>query len=392
MDTSIFEVSGGRLEPVPPTSFADEGLLERQDLQRLLREQIGVLDPDLMVLAEEFGDWSDSRRRIDLLAIDREARLVVIELKRSDDGGHMELQALRYAAMVSAMTFEQAAAAHSRYLAARGRGSGEDAAAQAILAHLDWTEVDEKRFAQDVRILLVAQGFSKELTTTVMWLMHRGLDLRCVRCRPYRLDERLLFEVQQIIPLPEADEFQVAIRNKEAREREGLEARRVVGEWTGAHYVNVDEGRGRAWADCRRYGFVSASGGRRWIDAVRRLRPGDRIYAYQKGCGYVGCGEVRAAAVPVSDFVVADSGRPIAGCELADPNLLQNADDHEVCEWLVAVRWAKTVDLEDAVTEPGVFANQNAVCKLRCARTLALLEREFGEPAPLPVGSRGPSD
>jgi len=33
---------------------------------------------------------------------------VVIELKRTNDGGHMELQAIRYASMVSAMTFERA--------------------------------------------------------------------------------------------------------------------------------------------------------------------------------------------------------------------------------------------------------------------------------------------
>ena len=48
-----------------------------------------------MVLAEEFGDWQDSRRRIDLLCLDRDAGLVVVELKRTEDGGHMELQAIR---------------------------------------------------------------------------------------------------------------------------------------------------------------------------------------------------------------------------------------------------------------------------------------------------------
>jgi len=60
-----------------------------------------------LVVSEEFGDWEDSRRRIDLLGIDKAANLVVIELKRTEDGGHMELQAIRYAAMVSKMTFDR---------------------------------------------------------------------------------------------------------------------------------------------------------------------------------------------------------------------------------------------------------------------------------------------
>ena len=68
-----------------------------------------------MVITEEFGDWLDSLRRIDLLCVNSDANLVVIELKRSDDGGHMELQALRYAAMVSAMTFDQAVETFARY-------------------------------------------------------------------------------------------------------------------------------------------------------------------------------------------------------------------------------------------------------------------------------------
>ena len=93
----------------PPAAFAALGMYEKADLQRLLRDDISALDEDLFVIAEEFGNWEDARRRIDLLALDKAGRLVVIELKRTDDGGHMELQAIRYAAMVSAMGFAEVA-------------------------------------------------------------------------------------------------------------------------------------------------------------------------------------------------------------------------------------------------------------------------------------------
>ncbi len=61
-----------------------------------------------------------SKRRVDLLAVDRDANLVVIELKRTEDGGHMELQAVRYAAMVSPMTFTQAVEVYGHYLEQNG--------------------------------------------------------------------------------------------------------------------------------------------------------------------------------------------------------------------------------------------------------------------------------
>lgn len=100
----IYELSDTGIKRLQKTTFADRGIRERQDIQRLLRDQIEIISENTMVIAEEFGDWDASRRRIDLLCIDKQANLVVIELKRTEDGGHMELQAIRYSAMISTMT------------------------------------------------------------------------------------------------------------------------------------------------------------------------------------------------------------------------------------------------------------------------------------------------
>ena len=215
----LYEMTPDAFRRLDQASFADLKVRERDDLQRLLRSQISVLCDDqvpddvLYVLTEEFGEWEDSRRRIDLLALDKQAKLVVIELKRTNDGGHMELQSIRYASMVSAMTFERAAQIHAEFLTRMGQPAEE--ARSRMLDYLGWDEPDEENFAPDVRIVLVSEDFGKELTTAVLWLREREIDIRCVRLRPYQDGEKRLIDVQQIIPLPEANDYIVQLREKE---------------------------------------------------------------------------------------------------------------------------------------------------------------------------------
>jgi len=213
---TLFKIAGDKVELIKETTFAEENIKERGDLQRMLLHNIGVISENLMVITEEFGEWDDCKRRIDILAIDSDANLVVIELKRTQDGGHMELQAIRYAAMISTLTFEQVVQIHEKFL--KNRGKDNDARAS-ILEFLEWNEVDEEQFASDVRIILAAADFSKEITSTVLWLNSRDLDITCMRVKPYKLGEQIVLDVQQLIPLPEAEEYQVKVREKDKLKR-----------------------------------------------------------------------------------------------------------------------------------------------------------------------------
>jgi hypothetical protein len=207
----------GELVAVPSSTFAEEKVLERADLQRLLRARIDAIADDVLIVAEEFGAFADARRRIDLLGIDREGRLVVFELKRTQDGGHLELQALRYAAMISTMTFDDLVGHYENYLAI----VEPDAADEAHARLADWLDDgDSTVISRQVRIVLVSGGFGREITTTVLWLTDLyGLDIRCVRLTPYRVGERLLLDVQQVIPLPEASELTIQLQRKTTQER-----------------------------------------------------------------------------------------------------------------------------------------------------------------------------
>ncbi|MCA9857229.1 MAG: DUF91 domain-containing protein [Dehalococcoidia bacterium] len=211
----LFEVEGGSLRRVAASTYVAEDWLERK-LQGYLRDEPDAIEPGLLILSEEYTNWADSSRRIDLLGLDARGQLVVIELKR-DDSAAMDLQAIRYAAMVANMTFEQAVEAHARYLAQRSHAGD---ARQIVANHLGVNPEDDVELASArPRIILVASAFHPELTTSVLWLNDAGLEIACLRAVPYRVFGELVLNIEQIIPLPEAADYVLRLREK-ARENE----------------------------------------------------------------------------------------------------------------------------------------------------------------------------
>lgn len=222
----LFQLEGTKLHMQASTTFAAQGVKEREHLQAALRDSIDALSPipgDLLVLEEEYSDWEDSSRRIDLLAVDRSGALVVIELKRTTDAGHAELQALRYAAMVSGMSFERGAEALARHRTRLGDVEGATRASADLRDFL--TPPDESAdpsiiFGRTVRIVLASADFSRELTHTVLWLRDESeLDIRCVRLTPYTIDGKAYVYADQIIPLPVEGDYRVRMAARERAER-----------------------------------------------------------------------------------------------------------------------------------------------------------------------------
>jgi hypothetical protein len=207
----LYELTPSSILGIEQINFASAGIKERSDLQRVLREKIEIVAPGTLIISEEFGQWEDSRRRIDLLGVDQDANLVVIELKRTEDGGYMDLQSIRYAAMISTLTFERVLEIYEEHLI---NSNSEADPRDTLLEHLDWDSPEDGEFAPSVKVVLVSADFSKELTTSVLWLNEQGLDFRCVRMSPYLFNGKLLIDVQPLIPLPEASDYTVQIRAK----------------------------------------------------------------------------------------------------------------------------------------------------------------------------------
>jgi hypothetical protein len=120
------------------------------------------------------------------------------------------------------MTFTRAVDVYQTLL---DRGQPGLDARQQLLEFLGWEEPYEAEFARDVRIILVAADFSKEITTAVLWLNERDLDIRCVRMKPYKNGAELIMDVQQVVPLPEAEDYVIHLKEKEQAQRASLVSR-----------------------------------------------------------------------------------------------------------------------------------------------------------------------
>ena len=115
------------------------------------------------------------------------------------------------------MGFDEVLRVYAAHCAKHRPEEDVDARAE-LLTFLDVADdAEEPVLSSDVRIILVSADFGREITTTVLWLNNfEGMDIRCVRLVPYELDGRVLLDIQQVLPLPEAADYQVRLRRKEA--------------------------------------------------------------------------------------------------------------------------------------------------------------------------------
>ena len=118
------------LTPCKETEFRSHGLLERQDLSKWVEQAPAILGEELHVVTSEYDRFDKTSERLDLLAIDKDGKLVVIELKRGDSGKNVDLQAIKYAAYCSTLTLSKLVDIYVRYQRQKGTDLSTKAARQ----------------------------------------------------------------------------------------------------------------------------------------------------------------------------------------------------------------------------------------------------------------------
>lgn len=212
----IFSISNSldKAQKIQAGSFVALNIWERQHIEEWIRTNPEMLGEDLLIVSIEFDRFSNSNDRLDVLAVDRSGNLVVIELKRDPASGYADLQALRYAAMVSSMTIELLLPYYISYRRKHYEKSLSDGEAYDQI--IEFVESDTfSELSNKPRIILCSEGFSKEITATVLWLRESDIDISCVTITPYKLQENIIIVPKVVIPLEEAKQYLIDIKRKE---------------------------------------------------------------------------------------------------------------------------------------------------------------------------------
>lgn len=128
----IVDSDNNKLIPAQSTSFKDQNIKERQHLQEWIAKNPEVLGEKLLIIQKEFDGFSDTRERLDLLALDDQGNVVVIENKLDDSGRDVTWQAIKYASYCSSLSKEEIIEIYAKYL-----GESKDIAIEKICAFYD---------------------------------------------------------------------------------------------------------------------------------------------------------------------------------------------------------------------------------------------------------------
>lgn len=202
------DIENKNLIKLSKTNFSQLNLKERYDIEEWIEKTPEILGEELLIINKEL--ILPSGIRLDLLAIDKKANLVVIELKRDDSGRNLEWQSIKYVSYCSNFLVEDIFKYFAEYL-----GSDEDEAQLLIEEFID-EEMD--KLNENQRIILVSKEFHSDVVSAVLWLRDYKIDIECVRFIPYIDQGRELFiTTDMIIPLPEAKDY---IEKKEIKQKE----------------------------------------------------------------------------------------------------------------------------------------------------------------------------
>jgi len=199
--------------PLEQTTFTALGFREREHLQEWIAKYPNSLGEELLIIQKEFAGFDKTSERLDLLALDKQGSLVIIENKRDDSGKDVVWQSLKYASYCSGLSASNIKEIYQDYLNSVEPGTKAE---EKLCDFMEVTDFDDITFNKGVtqRIIMIAGEFRNEVTSTVLWLLNYNLRVQCMKVTPYKDDDQLFLNVEQVIPVKDAEEYMIGMAEK----------------------------------------------------------------------------------------------------------------------------------------------------------------------------------
>lgn len=302
---------------------------------------------------------------IDLLAIDSEGVVHVIELKRNKTPRDVTAQTLDYASWVATLGWAEIVAIFERH---RSDNKFEEAFGNEFGAAPP-EEINESQ------IFTIVAATVDSATERIVRFLNEvyGIPINVVFFRHFE-DNGVSYIARSWLIEQETQAAATPTARNTKKSKEP---------WNGHDwYISFgEESGGRSWDDAKKYGFVSAGGGK-WFSRTMKNPPvGARIFVNIPKAGYVGVGQVLGEARRFVDATVQIDEEERRLTDLALAGSYRHPDDEaddDNAEWVIPVAWEHTVPRSQAFWKPGMFANQNSACTLRSQFTIEQVTSAFG--------------
>jgi len=345
LSMELWQIADEQLVPLDKATLN----LEKR-LEDWIEKDVSLIGLDALIIGRQvhtgYGGY------IDLLAINSDGELIIIELKKSKTPRDIVAQCLDYSTWVHDLNIEDISELYDSY---KGNLFGKE------FAECFDTPVPDK-INNAYQIVIVAESLDDSTERIVQHLndVHK-VNINVVFFNVFLKDGKELIGRSWL---------------KDPGDVEEKSASGKKPKWTGYYFVNtgITDENSRNWRLNIKYQFISAGGGNRWINAIKKLKKGAKIFALIKGKGYVGYGIVEEEAVLVKKYK--HEGKLLID-DLPEGHPWKQEKEPSKDEWLVRTNWLKIYEEDNAQWFKGAFANQNVVCKLRDQNTFQFLLDKF---------------
>lgn len=356
IEIGIWNISNNKADKVNYSAIDSEKRLED-----ILIDDISILDPNYLIIGRQvmtqFGKF------IDILAIDKDGKLTIIELKKDKTPREVVAQVFDYASWIKDLSYSEIKTiCEVHYINQKFESIFEE----------KFGTTPPEKINQEHDMLIVCSKLDNETERIINYLSDSyNVPINVVFFRFFKDNDNEYLTRNWLI-----DPTVVV----EKSSKTGTQSK---GEpWNGRDFViniDIDKAGKSTWTDSVKHGFISAGGGKWYSSSLNQLFVGARIFAMIPKKGYLGVGIVKETSVPIKDFTVAvnDKEKSILDIHLECSGIKENADNVDICYYLVRIEWIKTLAEKEAYWEKGLRANQNSAFKLKNKFTLEKLIEKF---------------